>query len=527
MSTTQAAKPGRVILVDSPEIEARGPILFRSGATVLCANGSVPKQAYGAAEGFVVSGDRARIEKLCAEWLQVGCSDLHEWEADLAGVTTRAEVESLLERTGTLKAYVPIPTMRDEDVDFAAIAYVADASISADTPRKRAGPEAAAALKLDRSGEVILDETYAFIGQFVSYPSDHARIAHTLWLAHTHSMDSWESTPRIAFLSPEPGSGKTRALEISETLVPRPVESINASPAYIFRRVSAAEGPPTILFDEIDTIFGPKAKDNEELRGIINAGHRRGAMAGRCVVKGKTIETEELPAYCAVAIAGLGALPDTILSRSVVIRMRRRAPGEVVKAYRRRLHAPEGFKIRDRLGAWAESVRSGMRQAWPAMPPGVEDRDADVWEALLAVADAAGGEWPARAREAAVALVADSKGSTPSLGVRLLSDLRNIFGGRDSLASEDILRKLAEMDEAPWADLRGKPIDSRKLAGLLRPYGVASKNVRLEQGVVKGYAREDLYDPWSRYLGPSPLERATPATGATANPPQGSGEESF
>jgi hypothetical protein len=119
-------------------------------------------------------------------------------------------------------------------------------------------------------------------------------------------MDAWDSTPRIAFLSPEPGSGKTRALEVTELLVPRPVEAVNTTPAYLFRKVSDPAGLPTILYDEIDTLFGPKAKDNEEIRGMLNAGHRRGAVAGRCVTRGELVVTEELPAYCALALAGLG-----------------------------------------------------------------------------------------------------------------------------------------------------------------------------------------------------------------------------
>src|SRR5215216_4617242 len=187
-----------------------------------------------------------------------------------------------------------------------------------------------------------LDLVHQFLARFVAYPTDAAHVAHTLWVAHTHAMHVWESTPRIAFLSPEPGSGKTRALEMTELLVPRPVEAINCTPAYLFRKVSDPDGLPTILFDEIDTVFGPRAKDNEEIRGVLNAGHRRGAMAGRCVVRGKTVETEELPAYCAVAVAGLGGLPDTLLSRSVIVRMRRRSPDEQVEPYRRRIHAPEG-----------------------------------------------------------------------------------------------------------------------------------------------------------------------------------------
>jgi hypothetical protein len=120
-----------------------------------------------------------------------------------------------------------------------------------------------------------------FLARFVCYPSEHAHVAHVLWTAHAHCMDAWESTPRIAFVSPEPASGKTRAIEITELLVPNPVEAINVTPAYLFRKVGSEDGPPTILFDEIDTVFGPKAKENEEIRGLLNAGHRRGGNGQR------------------------------------------------------------------------------------------------------------------------------------------------------------------------------------------------------------------------------------------------------
>src|SRR5262245_18334476 len=109
--------------------------------------------------------------------------------------------------------------------------------------------------------KAILDDVHAFLGRFVIYPSSEAHDAHVLWIAHTHVMDAWESTPRIAFLSPEPASGKTRALEITELLVPNAVEAVNVSPAYLFRKVGDDKAPPTILFDEIDTVFGPKAKE--------------------------------------------------------------------------------------------------------------------------------------------------------------------------------------------------------------------------------------------------------------------------
>ncbi|THJ24513.1 MAG: DUF3631 domain-containing protein [Nitrospira sp. CG24E] len=377
---------------------------------------------------------------------------------------------------------------------------------------------------LDQQGS-ILDEVYDFLGRFVSYPSEAAHVAHTLWICHTHLMDQWESTPRIAFLSPEPGSGKTRALEITETLVPRPMQSINATAAALFRKISDPKGTPTILYDEIDTIFGPKAKEHEDIRAMINAGHRRGAVAYRCALKGKAVELEEFPAYCAVALAGLGNLPDTILTRSIVIKMRRRAPTEQVEPYRRKTNGPEGHRLRERLAAWATHVAPTLNLS-PEMPPGITDRNADIWEALLTIADAVGGDWPARARVTAVTLVTGTMGDKGSLGVKLLTDLQTIFKDRDVMATTEILEELISLEESPWGDLRGKPLDGRRLSKLLKPYGIAPKPVRRGESVFKGYEQTDLQDAWSRYVpsestntplgvSPLPLSPIVPVTPVT------------
>jgi hypothetical protein len=351
-------------------------------------------------------------------------------------------------------------------------------------------------------GSELLDDVQAFLGRFVAYPSVHALAAHTLWTVHTHLMDVWDSTPRIAFLSPEPGSGKSRALEVTELLVPRPVLSVNTTPAYLFRKVSDEAGAPTLLYDEIDTVFGPKAKDNEDIRGMLNAGHRKGATAGRCVMRGKLQETEDLPAYCAVALAGLDDLPDTIASRSITVRMRRRAPHEKIEPFRRRINAPEGRALHERIGNWARSIKDRITDAstWPMPPTGIEDRDADVWESLLVIGATAGGHWPETSRCAAVSLVTDSKRATTTFGVRLLADLRTAFGAAGKLSTEDALSFLTELDEAPWGDLRGKPLDARGLARRLAKYEVKSKSVRIGDRTCKGYDRADLDDTWSRYL---------------------------
>jgi hypothetical protein len=367
----------------------------------------------------------------------------------------------------------------------------------------------------EKRGDRVLRRAQAFASRFIAFPSEHCGVAHVLWCAHTHRMDLWGSTPRLAVLSPEPASGKSRVLEISELLVPRPINTVNSSPAYLFRKVADEDGPPTVLFDEIDTVFGPKAKENEETRGWLNAGHRRGATAGRCVMRGKVVETEELPAYCAVAVAGLGWLPDTILTRSVIIRMRRRHAGEVVEPFRHRVHEREGHAIRAELETWMASLPSEID--WPELPPSIQDRDADVWEPLIAIADHAGGDWPARARAAAVALVADAKETEPSLGVRLLADIKAVVGDREVIASKVLIQGLQELAEAPWQELKGKPLDERRLATLLKQYGLKSKSVRVGDLTPKGYAKADFHDAWARYL-PSPAKSATRATDATVVP---------
>ena len=350
-----------------------------------------------------------------------------------------------------------------------------------------------------------LDDIYDFLGRFVAYPSAEAQIAHVLWIAHAHLMEAWESTPRIAFLSPEPGSGKTRALEITELLVPRPVSAVNVSPAYSSERLATRRVLPTILFDEIDTVFGPKAKENEEIRGLLNAGHRRGAVAGRCVVRGATVMTEEIPAYCAVALAGIGDLPDTILTRSVIVKMRRRGSNEMRRAISS-AHTPRRkvklCVIALRIGAARSCGLIG--DEYPELPHGIQDRDADVWEPLMAVADAAGDEWPDQARVAAVTLVTLLREANPSLGVRLLADLRTVFEEAEAKSTAAILTALHDIDEAPWGDIRGKPLDDRGLARRLVRYGIKPKVIRIGEGTARGYVRADLHDAWDRYLGPSP-----------------------
>ena len=351
---------------------------------------------------------------------------------------------------------------------------------------------------------MILDDARAFIRRFCAFPDEHCLTAVTLWAAHSHAIEGFETTPRLALISPEPGSGKTRVLEVLDLISAEPMHCLSASPAALFRTLQ--DRRVTLLFDEVDTIFQRRgtADANEDLRALLNAGYRRGASIPRCV--GPRHDIAQFPVFSAVALAGLGDMPDTIMSRSIIIRMRRRAPHEIVEPFRRRDHAPDGHEIREELAAWSADALSRLADARPVLPNGITDRPADVWEPLIAIADEAGGDWPDRARAACLHLVEAAKDRRQSLGVRLLSDLRIIFADAIALPTKTILSRLKSPEDsgldadAPWADLAGVGLTDRKLAAILKTYGIKSKKVKIDGIALQGFRREDLQDPFARYL---------------------------
>ena len=358
--------------------------------------------------------------------------------------------------------------------------------------------------RLDELGPVV-----EFLNRFIAYPDEHSIYAHALWIAHAHVVDCFDNTPRLAFLSPEPGSGKSRAMEITELLVPRAVLSVNASPAYVFRKISDDAGLPTLLIDEADAIFnGKKSDSNEDLRGLLNSGYRKGAVTGRAVVRGKEVFTEEFPSYCAVALAGLNALPETLMTRSIVIPMKRRKAGHHVEQFRRRMNGKEAQEVFHQIAAATSRIEDEITDAWPVLPKGIEDRDADLWEPLIAIADAFGGDWPTLARTAALHFVNRQEEGGVSLGIRLLSDIRKVMENEERMSTFKLLDRLCAIDDAPWGNLKGEPIDARFLARTLKKYEITTgQNIRDGQGVSKGYLKKDFQDAWERYLPPpeSPL----------------------
>ena len=241
----------------------------------------------------------------------------------------------------------------------------------------------------DHDGERLFDRVFDAYVKFCILPSPHALVAVVLWTIATHLAAEFHFAPRLVVRSAEKRSGKTRLLEVAAELVPeKPIRMANATLAYVFRKL-ASKPPPTILFDEADTVFGSKkvAEQNEELRALFNAGFQRGTPIGRTV--GPQHVPTEFSTFAFAALAGIGRMPDTIEDRAVVVQMRRRKRSEKVSPYRARRDAPDLQNIRNWIAEWAEQVRAEIRYHEPANL-GVEDRAADVWEPLNRPGNAGG-----------------------------------------------------------------------------------------------------------------------------------------
>jgi hypothetical protein len=288
----------------------------------------------------------------------------------------------------------------------------------------------------------ILDDIYDYLGRFIIYPSDQARVAHVLFIAHTHLIDAFKYTPRLAILSAEKQSGKTRLLEITELLAQNPYSFVSPSPAALYTLIETEAVMPTILIDEVDRLY--EKKDTSDITALLNTGFMAGQTVPRVELDRNGVRTvRRFRAYCPLLIAGIDKhqIPDTILDRSIVIKMKRRKSNEKVEPYRNIDNGQEGRHLKQRLADWAKGVLERAKQHRPTMPEGIEDRNADRWEPLFTVADMADvpgvpdvpvlGVWGAKARDAALAFVRQEKEIEPSNGILLLEDIYYIFNPTD------------------------------------------------------------------------------------------------
>jgi hypothetical protein len=349
-------------------------------------------------------------------------------------------------------------------------------------------------------GAELLTEVYEFVRRFSVLSEAQATVI-SLWVLHTHAIDAADSTPYLAITSAEKQCGKSRLLEVLQTIVENPWFTGRVTAAVLVRKIDAKR--PTLLLDESDAAFGSEKEYAEALRGILNTGHRRGGVASLCVGKGAEITFKDFSTFGPKAIAGIGKLPDTVADRSIPIRLKRAAPGEIMERFRLRNVTPEAEALRGGIQMWCDSVMEILRDARPALPDQLSDRQQDGAEPLLAIADAAGKGWPEIARMAIVDVCAENQVANDSVGVRLLADIRQVFETHDGekISSKSLVEALATLETSPWAEWsQGKPLSAPKLAKLLRPFDIAPRTIRIGDATIKGYDLADFEDPFRRYL---------------------------
>lgn len=363
----------------------------------------------------------------------------------------------------------------------------------------------------------LLDDVVAFIGRYVVLTPPQMD-ATGLFVMHTHTFEAADATPYLAITSAEKRSGKTRLLEALELLVPRPWLTGRASTAVLTRKID--QECPTLLLDESDAAFKGPEDYREALRAVLNSGYRRGGRASLCVGAGAAITFRDFSTFCPKAIAGIGKLPDTVADRAIPIRLERRGPDEQVARFRRRDVEREAAPLRARLQEAGSAALGALRDARPSLPSELDDRAADCWEPLLAIADLASPEWSERARAAARCLSAHER-DDDSLGVKALRDIREVFDHSNAaaLASVDLREHLIALDDSTWADFKGKQLTGRQLGDLLRPYRISARTIRISATTARGFRREQFEDAWRRYLPDNPSHASHLPSAATPPPP--------
>lgn len=313
------------------------------------------------------------------------------------------------------------------------------------------------------TGADILADIARVLTSHVILPAG-AATAIALWTLHAHTHDSADISPILGITSPTPECGKTTLLTFLGAVVPRPLPASNITSAALFRAVE--KWHPTLLVDEADTFL----RDSDELRGVVNSGHNK---ANAYVIRtvGDDHEPCQFKTWAPKAIACIGRLAPTLASRSLHIELRRKGAGE------------QAIPLRpDRMGhlhvlarkatRWAADHVEELKIAEPNLPSTLSGRQADNWRHMLAIADLAGGVWPARARKAAEAITADDDDEVAS--ILLLQDIRAYFEehNKDRVLSLDLVETLHEMIDRPWTEWgkNAKLISETQVAKLLKGF---------------------------------------------------------
>lgn len=347
---------------------------------------------------------------------------------------------------------------------------------------------------LPQNGVLLLDDIARQVRRFLV--ADQTSIdAIALWIVFAHIAQKAFICPNLCFNSATKACGKSTALDIVSRLVPKAIPTSNITPAALFRVIEAFT--PTLVIDEADSMF----RNNDDLRTILNSGFSRlAAYVIRTV--GDDFEARTFNVFCPKVIALIGNLPDTLASRSIIVKMRRRKPDEEIQ--RLRSDIDQGFdELKSRIVRFTLDYGEKILAIDPEIPSSLSDRQADCWRELLRIADFVRGAWPKKARAAALELCSKDDDSSDN-SIRLLADIQTIFAEapeRSKWPSETLVDALKNIEESPWLEYGyGKGLTTNRLAKMLSRFDIHPRTLRSGTSTPKGYTVESFTDAFARYL---------------------------
>ena len=351
-------------------------------------------------------------------------------------------------------------------------------------------------------GALIAEEIYQIIKQHIAC-TDAVLVGATLWVMFTWVLDASYIAPIAWINAPEKRCGKSQLLTLLSRMSKRSLPSSNISSAALFRCIEKYK--PTLIIDEVDTFIN----DNEDLRGILNAGYSRdNPYIIRCT--GDDNEPAEFYVYGAKALSGIGKISGTLMDRSISFTLQRKPNSERMSRVRD-LSRDTTDTIKAKLARWAEDNLSAVDSAKPALPEAINDRMQDNWEILLKIATVLGEDWLKLANKACIE-ISGIEHDEPSLNEQLLIDIKAVFKLKNAtrIFSEDLITALCADPEMNWSTHnRGHPIKQRQLANRLSEYKISSKQLRIGNENKRGYDITDFQDTFKRYLPAPPILNVT------------------
>jgi putative DNA primase/helicase len=359
-------------------------------------------------------------------------------------------------------------------------------------------------------GPALLSEIREVYQRFVVMPP-YAADALALYTLNSYvAAECFYYCPIVLVVSPEHECGKGRVLDVAQALCRNTFRTANTSAPVLYRLVGDCEGRTTLLVDEMDS---QPDEQRAAIGNVLKSGFEKSGKSHRLEKDGDKMKMVEFSTYCPKICAAISieSFDRPTVSRSIIIRMKKKTRAERVSKFRRY----DGTDIRRKCLRWAMDNAERLRSMPIVQFPDemCSDRQEDIWEPLIWIAQLCDPDWTTRTWRACAGLTG---GNRPAAEDTKHSVLRLCceYAARhvcDHVRSQELVAHLNGLEDVDIKDWRkGQGISQAKLAAILSGYEIYPTQFHADGKVVRGYSRTTFQDAAERYLGQDqPLQGAT------------------